>query len=70
MDEDARPYFYNLQGDILAKLDKTSQAVLAYYKTVLLDKTSSYEKGYAKSKIAEIYKKQGDSARVAKLNNL
>ena len=70
LEEDARPFFYNLMGDILAKQDKTSQAVLAYYKTVLLDKTSPYEKDYAKSKITEIYKKQGDTARVAKLKNL
>ena len=70
LEEDARPYFYNLQGDILSKMDKGSQAVLAYYKTILLDRTSRYEHGYAKSKITEIYKSQGDTARIAKLNKL
>lgn len=70
LEEDARPFFYNLQGDILTKMDKTSQAVLAYYKTILLDQTSGYERGYAKTKITEIYTKQGDTARVAKLKKL
>jgi hypothetical protein len=69
LSEDARPYFYNLQGDILIKEEKGNLAVLSYYKTLLLDKTSSYEKAYAKSKISEIYKAQKDS-RVAKLNTL
>ena len=70
LEQEARPFFYNLQGDILTKMDKTSQAVLAYYKTVLLDKTSGYERGYAKAKITDIYTKQGDTARAAKVKKL
>ncbi|MCM8537128.1 MAG: hypothetical protein NE334_14405 [Lentisphaeraceae bacterium] len=70
LEPEAIPYFYNLQGDIFQKLDKGSLATLSYYKTLLLDGASSYEKGYAKTKIIEIYTKQGDTARVASVKKL
>ena len=66
---DAKPFFYNLQGDLLAKQDKKPQAVLAYYKSYMIGTSSGWERGYAKSQIAKIYT-EDDDPRAAKIKLL
>ena len=65
----AKCFYYNLQGDILVASNKKPLAVLAYYKSFLLDETNDYERNYAKSQIEGIYKEQNDP-RLAKISNL
>jgi len=66
---DAKPFFYNIQGDLLVIQDKKPQAVLAYYKTFMIDTSCGWERGYAKSQIANIYKENNDP-RAEKIKKL
>ncbi|NQZ56222.1 MAG: hypothetical protein HRT88_01965 [Lentisphaeraceae bacterium] len=56
IEPEAKPFFYNLEGDYLVMKGKKPQAKLSYYKALLLKKDgSSYERLYAKKQIAKIY---------------
>lgn len=66
---EAKPLYYNIEGDLFLKAGDESQAVLSYYKTLLLDQTNPYERGYAKAKIQGVYKKLKDP-RAEKIKNL
>jgi tetratricopeptide (TPR) repeat protein len=57
---EAKSIFYNLEGDILMQEGDDNQAILSYYKALLLDDSNPYEKGYAISKIQSIYSKLND----------
>ncbi|MCM8542735.1 MAG: hypothetical protein NE328_20885 [Lentisphaeraceae bacterium] len=66
---EAKPLYYNIEGDLFSKAGDENQAVLSYYKTLLLDQTNPYERKYAKEKIQAIYKKLKDP-RADKIKNL
>ncbi len=66
---ETKSYFYNIEGDILMQEGDDTQAVLSFYKALLLDDSNPYEKGYAVSKIQSIYKKLNDP-RVEQIKNL
>ncbi|MCM8525207.1 MAG: hypothetical protein NE327_01735 [Lentisphaeraceae bacterium] len=66
---EAKPIYYNIEGDLYSKAGDENQAVLSYYKTLLLDQTNPYERHYAKEKIQAIYKKLNDP-RADKIKSL
>ena len=57
---EAKPFYYNIEGELFLKDGDDNQAVLSFYKTLLLDKTTPYERAFAKSKIQGVYKKLKD----------
>ena len=57
---EAKAFYYNIEGDIFIKEGDENQAVLSYYKALLLDKSNPYERAYAKTKIQAVYKKLKD----------
>jgi predicted negative regulator of RcsB-dependent stress response len=69
LEAECKPYFYNLQGDILKAENKAQEALIAYYKTFLLDRSNPWERGYAKAKITEVYKATNDP-RASAIKNL
>ena len=60
LEPEAKAIYYNIEGDLFMKDGDENQAILSYYKTLLLDKTNPYERAYAKSKIQAVYKKLKD----------
>jgi predicted negative regulator of RcsB-dependent stress response len=60
MRAEVKPFLYNLQADLLVADGKQQEAVITYYKVLLLDKTNPWQREYAKSKISEIYKQTND----------
>ena len=69
LEVDCKPYFYNLQGDILSAENKAQEALIAYYKALLLDRSNPWQRGYAKEKITEVYKATNDP-RASAIKNL
>ena len=66
---EVKPYYYNIEGDLLVAEGKKQEALLSYYKTFLLDRTNPWQRGYAKAKIAEVYKSTNDP-RASLINKL
>ena len=66
---ESKPIYYNIEGDLFTKAGDENQAVLSYYKTLLLDNTNPYERAYAKAKIQAVYKKLKDP-RAEKIKKL
>jgi len=66
---EAKGVYYNIEGDIFIKNGDENQAVLSYYKALLLDKSNPYERAYAKTKIQAVYKKLKDP-RADKIKSL
>lgn len=69
LEPEAKAIYYNIEGDIFIKGGDENQAVLSYYKALLLDKSNPYERAYAKTKIQAVYKKLNDP-RAEQIKNL
>ena len=69
LEPQAKALYYNIEGDLFAKAGDENQAVLSYYKALLLDNANPYERAYAKTKIQGVYKKLKDP-RAEQIKNL